>query len=320
MIIEIRDRRGRLRTRERVEALPVSIGRSQSADVYVDDETVDGVHARLEMIDADPRRWALVDLESVNGLRVKGQKVVRAELASGDEVRLGRARLRVFSEDHPVAPARLVSDRRSGAVFAASLAGVALLLGTSTLETIFGSWNEIEPAALFSQVLVQLTVLAGWAGLWAFSGRAFVGETRFLEHWAIASVAIAASSIFTAIGGYVSFISLPSESLRLTASLLTDGVIATLALGAHLARVSAMPRNRVRWTAALVSFGLIGITQFSDWSESDVFSGNLSFDGELKPVPVEVLAVVPADDYFGSLSDLQEEIDAAAEEAKAENE
>ena len=319
MIIEVRNRRGRLLTRESVERMPVSIGRSQGADIYVDDETVDGLHARLEATDPEARRWALVDLDSVNGLRVKGQKVVRAELESGDEVRLGRVRVRVFNEDHPVVPARVVSERAYGAALVASLAGIALILGTTVIENVYGSWNEVGPAAISSQLLVMLTVIAGWAGIWAFSGRAFVGETRFLEHMAIVSVALATSSILTAIGGYLSFLTLPSEGARLTVSLLMDGGIATIALGAHLIRVSGMARSRVRWAAALVSFGLIGISQFSDWTDSDVFSGNLSFAGELKPVPVEVLSTEDAEAYFAELSDLQKQIDAAADEANAEN-
>ena len=316
MIIELRDRRGRLLTRERVAALPVTIGRAPSADIFVDDDTVDGEHVRVESIASRTDRWAVIDLESVNGLRVKrSERVARAELLSGDVARLGRTRLRLFADNHEVPAARTVRRRRMLSHPTISLLFPALVLLCSALDGYFEASAELESQALLASSLVLIALLASWAGLWAFAGRALVGETRFLEHFGIASLVVAANWITIWIAGYAQFLWLPSAGITAAATGLADAVLSTLGLAAHLALVSSMTKSRRRTAAAIISFGLIGMTQVSDWADEGIFSGNLSFPGELKPLPVSLLTVESPDAYFTRLDTLQTEIDNSAKDA-----
>lgn len=319
MIVELRDRRGRLLTRERVETFPLTIGRGPSADIYVDDDTVDGEHARIESIEGMTDRWAVIDQGSVNGLRVKRERVARAELVSGDEAQLGRARLRILADDHEVPGARAVTARRPLSHPIASLLFLALGLVCSGFDNYLKASAELEVPAIFASSIVLFGVLASWSGLWAFAGRALVGETRFLQHLGIISLVVVVNWILFWLGGYAQFLWLPSGGLSNAATGLSDGVLATLGLAAHLALVSSMTKPRRRMAAAIISFGLIGVIQVADWADEGVFTGNLKFSGELKPVPVSVLPTESEDAYFTRLGELQTKVDEAAKKAAEKN-
>jgi pSer/pThr/pTyr-binding forkhead associated (FHA) protein len=67
-----------------------TVGRHRNNDIVVSDPKVSSFHAR---IDRTPDGFLLVDLKSRNGSFVNGRRVESALLHTGDEVRLGAARL-----------------------------------------------------------------------------------------------------------------------------------------------------------------------------------------------------------------------------------
>jgi pSer/pThr/pTyr-binding forkhead associated (FHA) protein len=73
-----------------------TIGRHRNNDIMVSDPKVSSFHARL---DRQPDGFLLVDLKSRNGSYVNGKKVENAVLKSGDEIRMGTARL-VYRVDY----------------------------------------------------------------------------------------------------------------------------------------------------------------------------------------------------------------------------
>jgi VWFA-related protein len=68
------------------ESMPAIIGRSPSADVRIQDDTVSGQHAKV-FLQGDT--VFINDLASTNGTFVNGAKVVRSELRDNDRVRFG---------------------------------------------------------------------------------------------------------------------------------------------------------------------------------------------------------------------------------------
>lgn len=71
------------------------IGRAAECPVHLRDASVSRQHARIEEHQGE---WAVADLESRNGLRVRGARVRRAVLADGDEFALGEVLLRFRSD------------------------------------------------------------------------------------------------------------------------------------------------------------------------------------------------------------------------------
>jgi pSer/pThr/pTyr-binding forkhead associated (FHA) protein len=68
-----------------------SIGRSEEADIVLDEPLVSRIHARIER---RGERCVLIDIGSTNLTRVNDEVVVEKELMAGDELRFARARLK----------------------------------------------------------------------------------------------------------------------------------------------------------------------------------------------------------------------------------
>jgi pSer/pThr/pTyr-binding forkhead associated (FHA) protein len=70
-----------------------TIGRAPRADFIVDAALVSRLHCRVTATSKDILE--LEDLESTNGTFVNGRKVSRTELKEGDEIGVGRVKIRV---------------------------------------------------------------------------------------------------------------------------------------------------------------------------------------------------------------------------------
>ncbi len=72
----------------------IEIGRSPSADVFLDDVTVSRTHAVLSR---DESGYVIEDSGSLNGTYVNRRRVEKATLEDGDEVQIGKYRLTYLS-------------------------------------------------------------------------------------------------------------------------------------------------------------------------------------------------------------------------------
>jgi pSer/pThr/pTyr-binding forkhead associated (FHA) protein len=72
-----------------------TLGRHRNNDIVISDPKVSSFHARL---DRSPEGFRVVDLKSRNGSFINGRRVDTGDLRTGDEVRMGPARL-VYRED-----------------------------------------------------------------------------------------------------------------------------------------------------------------------------------------------------------------------------
>jgi pSer/pThr/pTyr-binding forkhead associated (FHA) protein len=68
------------------------IGRGRGADVVIAEPTISRAHAAIGW---DGHGFYLQDLGSTNGSRVNGVAAARSALAPGDEIQLGKLRLRL---------------------------------------------------------------------------------------------------------------------------------------------------------------------------------------------------------------------------------
>jgi len=69
------------------------IGRGRSADVMIAEPTISRAHAAIGY---DGAGFFMQDLGSTNGTRVNGDRQARVDLSDGDELQLGKLRLRIF--------------------------------------------------------------------------------------------------------------------------------------------------------------------------------------------------------------------------------
>jgi pSer/pThr/pTyr-binding forkhead associated (FHA) protein len=74
---------------------PMIVGRARESDIWVPDIKVSRRHCRFE---PEGEGWAVVDLDSRNGILVRGEQVRRHVLGEGDEVQVGDAVLRFSTQ------------------------------------------------------------------------------------------------------------------------------------------------------------------------------------------------------------------------------
>jgi pSer/pThr/pTyr-binding forkhead associated (FHA) protein len=78
-----------------LEEPDVTVGRSPTCDIFLDDITVSRNHARLTLADGVV---TLEDLDSLNGTYVNRRRIVEPEtLSHGDELQIGKFRLAFIS-------------------------------------------------------------------------------------------------------------------------------------------------------------------------------------------------------------------------------
>lgn len=70
-----------------------TVGRHPEADIFFDDVTVSRRHAEITR---ESSAFEIVDQRSLNGTYVNGERVDRAALVNGSEVRIGKFRLNFF--------------------------------------------------------------------------------------------------------------------------------------------------------------------------------------------------------------------------------
>lgn len=70
-----------------------TVGRHPDADIFFDDVTVSRRHAEITRVGGG---FEIVDQRSLNGTYVNGERVDRATLSNGAEVRVGKFRLNFF--------------------------------------------------------------------------------------------------------------------------------------------------------------------------------------------------------------------------------
>ena len=106
VIIEVLGWGGRRRQYYQVDADQVSIGRGYDNDIVLPDPHISANHLRL---DASEDGWTITDLDSMNGLQVlKNPGPDASVLASGSEIKVGRTRLRIVANTHPLEATKLL--------------------------------------------------------------------------------------------------------------------------------------------------------------------------------------------------------------------
>jgi FHA domain/zinc-ribbon domain len=79
-----------------LDAEMTTVGRLPDSDIFLDDVTVSRRHAEFVRTGAT---YEIRDVGSLNGTYVNGERVDRTELASGDEVQIGKFKLGFFARE-----------------------------------------------------------------------------------------------------------------------------------------------------------------------------------------------------------------------------
>lgn len=202
LVIKINMRHGRLAEFVRTTGEKVSVGRGLANDIVLPDLYVAPDQIRLYRVES---QWKIDVLDHTNPVLINGKPVTGDEevVNSGDKITIGRTRLTVYTEDHPVeATHKLVlSNWMNRGMFRLILP--VLTLAVVSLLSVFteyqGLATTLKWGKLASNALIAIFVILCWAGLWALIGRLLRHQPQFLMQLLfsglIASVLIIGSPI-----------------------------------------------------------------------------------------------------------------------------
>lgn len=315
--VEILDAKGNVSERVRIDSFPVQVGRAYGSHVVVNDPYVCPLHVAIEK-DQDNRIIAR-DLESVNGLRsgVDGDPVSVLELHSGAHFRIGHTTLRFCDVDHPLAPTLIDREPKKSWVasaYAAPIAGMIVLL-LLCLDSFLGSVERVSVARLVSEPLMTLSMLLGWAGLWALASRVIVSRFHFSQHVAIACGAILGFLVLSMSSEWLEFF-FPVIPALWIAGFLGSGVILAALVYGHLGWASTMRRRSRLWASLLVSGAAIGLSLIIDFASRSKFSNVMEYTGIVKPIDAALLPSTSIDQFIENTQKLKKELDVLAQKAR----
>ncbi|MEO8561880.1 MAG: FHA domain-containing protein [bacterium] len=333
LILEIRDSRGNA-TWHRLDALPLTIGRSLSNDIVLDDPYLDARHARI--MSGSDGRLEVEDLGSVNGLIAHG---VRAsgplDISAGGEIRAGRTTLRFRDAEEALPPALRDDQIASSAALKSAvtipdalipagadtpLVGPLLatrarrvacclaMLATFACNTWLSDTTRSSGSSVFGAVLGFAALVALWAALWAAAGRAVMHRFEFLAHAAVASLGMLAMLAWGTVNEWLTFLYPDAKTAWVLYMVVFLVVLATL-ISAHLALATALPWKRQRKTGVIVAGGVVALLVVSALVTDDKFTDVPKFANQLKPMSARWVPATSVSEFGEAARELRDEVD-----------
>lgn len=308
IIIEEVNRLGHVTGRHSFDHYPISIGRSYQNDLIVDDPYVSPEHALVRQIEngqETENHWQVEDNQSDNGIKFKLHTPgsTSKQLYSGDEIIIGRTRLRLLSPTHPVAETHLLPTRSSlpkiisQPVFAIAtviIAAVFLLIDAQLSISVKTGFEKLL-ANSFPTFIFALM----WAGIWAFVGRVITHRASFLPHFIAALLVFIISMLTSATSGYLTY----NLSTNTAATLLEFVVIGFTIAGLlyiNLTNSTSLNKRSCVITSHGVAWSMLLMGLFMQYVNKPDFSHAPDYASQLKPPFAKVVASKSLDEFIKS--------------------
>ncbi|WP_043319221.1 FHA domain-containing protein [Microbulbifer sp. HZ11] len=313
LIIEEINRAHRVCNRFRMNGERATLGRCYSNDVMLEDPHVDPVHA--EVVQDEDGCYVLRDLNSLNGMRlmrnfrdksVKQADVRERQIQCGDEVQIGKSRVRFIDAEMSVAPAvplhsaENVFDRAATPIVAIALC--LLVAGLSLWLAYLGSTMEFEWTGAVEVLTDAVIGLLIYAAAWAFIGKVVKHEAHFLAHLSIAATAALVYAAWQWFGSLLNFNFNLHQALPLLNILALAVILPVMLWCAAYLALNIAPHWRLV-ASVLLPWCFLGFAAAVEIGKMDEFSDSPEVSKELKsksllwrkPVPLEeFLASTPA--------------------------
>ncbi len=316
-MVEVLDRRGRVRDRVRLSRLPAFVGRAYTNDVVLEDRFVSPQHCAIR--ETESGEMVVEDLGSLNGVKVltlppSGSLTVR----SGDRFRVGETILRLVDGAHPVAPAEPLPADEGGILhglrdFRLALAIVAASLAVFALDEYLAAYYDTGFMPIASPAVLGFGALGLWSGIWAFANRLLTHRFDYLRHLSCACLAAVAYVFAESLSEYAEFI---FSSGRLGSAVGFIGGAATtyFLFSAHLAVIPASTRKHRRvWALGGTSL-LLGLASLLSYTGPEDLAAELPVRVPIKALGSSLILPETTSEFLEGARYLREQADEDAEE------
>ncbi|MYN07566.1 FHA domain-containing protein [Pseudoduganella aquatica] len=306
--IEVLAANGDVLQRQRIEHLPIHIGRGYGNDFILDDAHTAERHAVVEA--DDNGHLVLHDLGTHNGVIHLGKRQLSVPLSGTTVVRLGHTRLRVRDANFPVPPE--VADTtmhawEGGAPALAGLALIALFIGAEAALVD----AETQSFQTIRYLLVIASGLAGglvWSGLWALANRLFGGHARMGRHLFILGSGLVMAGAWRVLSNVLAY-AWSLEWLTRYGNLVTLAIVCGV-IFFHMRTIKPRnPKTLMKGCMVLMALGS-GLILASNMQNSGRLADELYMSVLLPPV-VRQSPDHPVSDFMAEAAKLKTQADAA---------
>ena len=317
ILIEVLDRRGRVRERLRLSRLPAFVGRAYTNDVVLEDRFVSPRHCAIR--ETESGEILLEDLESLNGVKVLNPSSDGSlTLRSGDRFRVGETILRLVDADHPVAPAEALPADEGGFLHALrdsrlALAIVVACVAIFVLDEYLAAYYDTGFMPVASPALLGLGALGLWSGIWGFANRLLTHRFDYLRHLACACLAAVAYVFVESLSEYAEFVS-SSQGLGSAIGFLGAATTTAVLLSAHLAVIPASTRRLRRvWALGGTSL-LLGLAGLLSYTGPEDLASEIPVRVPIKAVGSSLILPGTTAEFLEEARYLKDEADEEADE------
>lgn len=263
----------------------IHVGRSFDNDVILNDPHVSERHL---VIASDGEKITIKDLQSRNGtysLKMN-QMVGEAVISSGEELVLGKTRVRVYLDSHAVAPAKvLIQTNKFFKLIqkpAAAWGLLLILLAWTLLEAHFTTTKNESLVKLLPSPIVTFCIILVWAGFWSFVGRLVQHHVHFFVHIAIGSLWFLAYGILQNANDYLGFYA-GSQLLHTICEYIFYSLLLAGTLYFSLTFATGMTDKQKAVFSGIFTLLLVGSVTGLQLSASEYYPTGAPYDTLLKP-------------------------------------
>lgn len=301
LVIEIVHPIPLLREYKTFEGPLVRIGRGFDNDLILGDPHVSPDH--LVVHETEEGGWLAESIERENRMYVRKYDRVMGKVLvhSGDEITIGRTRLRFFSPTHPVGPTKLLVPthgllkKMGRPVNAASLTVVCFLVFMGYVYLT--SFDDLSLLKLFSGAVGFLFLALVWAGIWAFVGRLIKHKTQFAAQFSLSVLFLAFLLPLMNVSEYLGYF-LNSVLLEAVSGMGLLGVVFSVFLVGNLGVATNVSFKGRVVVASMISGVLIAISVLLYFAFKDEFNPLPMYYATLKPPFVKVLEDQSVDQFL----------------------
>lgn len=300
IIIEEVNRLGHVTGRHSYNEFPVTVGRGYQNSLIIDDPYISAEHL---LINETENGWQVEDRQSENGVkyRLHSAHSQDNQLNSGDEVIIGRTRLRLVSPLHPVAKTHLLPTRASVSKLLANPAAVVMiiiftigfLLVDYKLSIPVKTGTEKLIASMFPTFLFALV----WAGIWAFVGRVMIHRASFLPHFVAALLVFLVSMLAAIVSEYLTF-NLNDKTFSTVIEFFVIGFTIAGLLYVNLTNSTNLSRKSILITSHCVAWSMLLMGLFMQYVNKPEFSHAPEYASQLKPPFAKVTTSTSLDEFI----------------------
>ena len=281
----------------------VRIGRGYGNDLILGDPHVSAEHLIVRsggnahgqgMPAGQAGGWLVEDVSRENGMYVrKFAKVVdQAQLDSGDEIIIGRTRLRFLSPGHPVAvtkllvPTHVFFQRIEKPINAWSILLACTMIFTA--HVYMASIEDVSILKLASGSLGFLFTAFAWAGAWAFVGRMIKHKTQFAAQLSLGLLLIVAGLVLTNVSEYAGY-AFNSVAVEIALAVVFFSGLGTMFLVGNMTLATNVSFRKRIVVSVSIFVGIIAVLTLLYYSFKDEFNPNPVYFATIKPPFAKVL-------------------------------